>query len=49
VEAKEGLYDVRKAAFAWYNTLRAALVSIGFTFIEADPWLFYRDGASGRV
>jgi transposase InsO family protein len=46
---KKALYGLRQAAHAWYKTLHAALIRLGFTAHSADPCLFYRDASSGRV
>jgi hypothetical protein len=46
---KKALCGLRQAAYAWYNTLRSALLGLGFTIMEADPCMFYKNGTSGRV
>jgi Reverse transcriptase (RNA-dependent DNA polymerase) len=46
---KRALYGLKQAAHAWYKTLHAALLKLGFIPLSADPFLFYRDAPSGRV
>jgi hypothetical protein len=46
---KKALYGLKQAAHAWYKTLHAALLKLGFTPLSADPCFFYRDAPSGRV
>jgi len=41
----KSLYGLKQASKAWHDTLKAALLKMGYTQSTADPGLFFKDGS----